>query len=110
MSKALHVVKPPKCNNNKQLNGAITELQKDSIIVILPVDKGNTTVVMDRSEYEDKMKNMLEDMMYKKLKKTQPPAEMERRVAEALKRLETQGHHKCMDFRRSTRRVYPSDL
>ena len=37
------------------------------------------------------MKLMLEDPTYKKLKKD-PTTKIERRVAEALKRLETQGH------------------
>ena len=37
------------------------------------------------------MRNMLDDPTYKKLKKD-PTTKMERRVAEALKKLETQGH------------------
>ena len=37
---------------------AIKELKKDNIIIILPADKGNATVVMDREEYNYKMRDL----------------------------------------------------
>ena len=47
----------------------IRTLREDTDIVILPADKGNATVVMDRTEYVSKMSLMLEDKTYAKLKK-----------------------------------------
>ena len=40
---------------------AIKDLRKDNIIMILPADKGRATVVLDKEEYEGKMKSMLSD-------------------------------------------------
>ncbi|XP_018054394.1 PREDICTED: uncharacterized protein LOC108691230 [Atta colombica] len=43
---------------------------RDTDIIVLPVDKGNTTVVvMNTSDYKKKMKNLLSDKAYKKLDK-----------------------------------------
>ena len=36
---------------------------------MLPADKGNTTVVMNTSDYKKKIKNLLSDKAYKKLDK-----------------------------------------
>ena len=38
---------------------AIKELKKEDRIVILKADKGNTTVIMDKFIYEEKINNML---------------------------------------------------
>ncbi|XP_077518586.1 uncharacterized protein LOC144128777 [Amblyomma americanum] len=40
---------------------ALTRLQKNKDIVILPADKGNATVVLDRTDYVRKMDALLED-------------------------------------------------
>jgi len=39
-------------------------LQKDTSITILPADKGNATVVMDRDFYDQKIRTLLEDDTY----------------------------------------------
>ena len=39
---------------------ALKELKKNNDVVILPADKGNTTVVMDRAECDEKMKKLVE--------------------------------------------------
>ena len=70
---------------------AIRELQKDTEIVILPADKGNAMVVMERSEYISKMNMMLEDKTYAKLKKD-PTSKVERKINKALKTLEDKGY------------------
>ena len=47
---------------------AIKQLRDDDSILVLPADKGRSTVIMDRSEYERKVRLMLEDSRtYKKL-------------------------------------------
>ena len=40
---------------------ALKRLKNDDTIVILPADKGRVTVVMDKSEYFDKMNHLVED-------------------------------------------------
>ncbi|XP_071053515.1 uncharacterized protein [Onthophagus taurus] len=47
---------------------ALRSIKEKSEIVVLPADKGNATVVMDRKEYDDKMMNLL-DPAYRKIKK-----------------------------------------
>ena len=45
----------------------------DSTIVIPPADKGNATVVMDRSLYKKKMEILLDENTYWKLKTKRDP-------------------------------------
>ena len=52
--------------------------------MILPADKGNATVVMNRDEYEEKLETMLVDGTYRRLKKD-PTGKIERRIGTALK-------------------------
>ena len=48
------------CNKDNKLKlFRLESLRKDNTIVILPADKGNATVVMDSSLYEEKMKEIL---------------------------------------------------
>ena len=63
------------------------KLQKDKDIVIIPADKGNATVVIDRSEYTRKMEDLLRDEAYEKLRKD-PTSQIETKVFQALKKLE----------------------
>ena len=44
---------PPKCNLSKNDWAAIKALKNYSTIIIIPADKGNKTVVMDRIKYEE---------------------------------------------------------
>ena len=64
VSEALSRARTPQSNLDKGMHRAIKALQKDTNIVILPADKGNATVVMDRTEYVSKMTLMLEDRTY----------------------------------------------
>lgn len=48
----------------RQQKTALRELQKDTSITILPADKGNATVAMDRDFYDQKICTLLEDDMY----------------------------------------------
>ncbi len=66
VSIALYRAKPPDQNLNKQHRQAIVELRKDDNIVILSADKGNATVVMDKSDYKGKMLDMLSDPAYRR--------------------------------------------
>ena len=84
MSNILQKATLPKCNLPGHLRKAVRTLRNNENIVILPADKGNSTVVMDRTEYERKLEEMLSDNTYKKLDKD-PTTKMERKVAKTLK-------------------------
>lgn len=60
---------PPKPNLTKDEASALLELRKNKDIIILPADKGNSTVVMSRHHYHDKVIHLLEDNTYGKLRK-----------------------------------------
>ena len=53
VTKLLKNAKPPKSNLTKEEKKALRELSSDKDIVILKADKGNSTVVMDRSSYTE---------------------------------------------------------
>jgi hypothetical protein len=76
---------------------ALKELRSLEDEVILPADKGNATVVMKKSDYDGKMRGMLEDTTtYKKLKKD-PTATQESRIVRTLLRLHNNGEiTKCI--------------
>lgn len=80
----------PEPNVDRRLRSAISDLRKDESIIILPADKGNTTVVMDKTDYREKMLSLLSDPAYKKLKRD-PTTKVEKRVAEAIKRVGSNG-------------------
>ena len=60
--------KQPKTNFTRQQMRAIQRLKGDETIKILPADKGRTTVILDSTEYYQKMEGLLQDGIYKKLK------------------------------------------
>ena len=51
---------------------ALKELRKMKEVMILPADKGNATVLMNKEEYSTKMRNMLATLTYKELKNRRP--------------------------------------
>jgi len=65
----LRKAKPPPSNITRQERLALQDLSKDTDIIILPADKGNTTVVMNTSDYRKKMKTLLENKAYTRLNK-----------------------------------------
>ena len=74
----------------KKVRKAIEDLRKDENVMILPADKGRTTVVMVKQEYLNKCNSMLQDTKtYKKLKHD-PTAKYKRELAALLKGTERQ--------------------
>ena len=65
----LRHAKPLKDNLTKEQRKALKELRSLEDEVILPADKGNTTVMITREEYDRKMRGMLNTATYKRLKK-----------------------------------------
>lgn len=51
----LKEAKPVKCNLSYQQRRCITNLQKDTSIAVVPADKGRTTVIMNREDYNEKV-------------------------------------------------------
>jgi hypothetical protein len=66
---------------------AVSTLRNDESVVILPADKGKSTVVMDRDEYRKKIGELLNDESYKPLKKD-PTLKLERVITSTLEQAE----------------------
>ena len=64
---------------------AIKNLNSDKNILILSADKGNATVVMNTDDYDQKIKDLLDPMTYKKLNKD-PTANILRKTNSIIKR------------------------
>lgn len=59
-------------------------IQQDNTIVILPVNKGNSTMIMDKTEYREKIHDLLSDQSYHPLRKD-PTLRLERKINTTLK-------------------------
>ena len=71
---SLRSAKCPKPNLSRQELQALTDLKRNSDIMILPADKGRATVVLDKVEYDEKVRQMLSDeKTYEKLKRDPTP-------------------------------------
>ena len=80
---AIEKLKPSKPNISKAERQAIKSLQGDNSIIILPADKGNATVVMDRVEYSNKLADLMGNGGHCKAKKD-PPVKTERKLSHIL--------------------------
>ena len=79
----LNQSKPPINNMSREIK-ATKDLSRDTSIVILPADKGKSTVVLNSSEYDGKIKTIILDRKtYKKLKHD-PASALERRMNDLL--------------------------
>ena len=87
----LNKARPPANNVDKGMMKALSDLRKDEDIVILPADKGNATVVLDKKDYTEKMNQMLEGETYKAITKD-PTTRVETKITTALKQLEKRGY------------------
>ena len=85
---------------------ALQELKKDQTISILPADKGRATVVMDRSDYEDKIQNILKDTKtYEPLKKD-PTTTFKNKRINTLKEWKKEGRISQPLYRQ----IYPTSI
>ena len=82
--------KLPKSNLTKCQMLAFWQLEKYKNIVILPADKGNVSVVLNKDDYNQKMNDLLNDASYKRLRNN-PTSKVEKKVADALKVVESKG-------------------
>ena len=70
---ALEKSKSPKPNISKTERQALKSLEADKSIIILPADKGNAVVVIDRVEYSNKLADLICNVGYCKVKKDPIP-------------------------------------
>jgi len=71
---SLRSAKCPKPNLSRQELQALTDLKRNSDIMILPADKGRATVILDKVECDEKVRQMLSDeKTYEKLKRDPTP-------------------------------------
>ena len=80
--------RPQKSNTSKEEREALRTLQTNDQIIILPADKGNATVILDKDEYERKARDLLSHPPFRKVDKD-PTKRNEYRVNDTLKRLLT---------------------
>ena len=86
----LKSAKPPPSNISKEERLAI-KLQKEASIMVLGADKGRATVVMEKSDYDNKMCALLSDTKtYEKLGKD-PTPRYKKELVNILQRLEKEG-------------------
>ncbi|KAJ0057450.1 hypothetical protein NL108_006138 [Boleophthalmus pectinirostris] len=83
----LKTAKLPKSNITKKERKAINHMKKDNTIIILPADKGRTTVILDKKTYEHKMEALLADTDTYEIIKKNPTEEKKRTLKTLLKPL-----------------------
>ena len=76
--------KPPKDNISKDERKALKELQSDTSIVILPADKGRSTVILNREDYLEKCMDHINNGPYQLLKKD-PTTKIKAKTLKQLK-------------------------
>ncbi|BHF67977.1 hypothetical protein SprV_0301100600 [Sparganum proliferum] len=81
--------RPAKCTSQSE-SKAMRELRRDDSIIILPADKGRSTVVINREDYSEKAKALLDDReFYRPAQNSQAKA-----VADRLSKLLREYRHK----------------
>ena len=86
----LRRVKLSKDNLTVRQRMALKELRALEDEMVLPADKGNTTVIMTKEDYDTKLRRMLESSTYKRLK-GDPTTAQESKLSCKLKNLEKSG-------------------
>jgi hypothetical protein len=87
---AAHILrrsKPPKSNITKEERDALKKLKEKDDIVVLKSDKGNNTVIMDKSDYTKKAYEIIHSGNYRRLKKD-PTTPIVKRINGLLAKLE----------------------
>ena len=72
-------------NLTKDEQQALKRLKNDKNIVILPADKGRVTVVMDKTDYYDKMDALVNDKQTYELLKRDPTPALQRKLNNYLR-------------------------
>ena len=84
---AIKSSKVPKSNISKAVKTALRSLKQEDSITKVPADKGRAKVVMDKTEYKEKVNIMLNDAhTYEKLQ-ADPTSSYKRKLIEKLTKL-----------------------
>jgi len=75
----------PRDNLRKTERAALKTLKDNTLLTILPADKGNAMVVLNTSDYKQKISSLLEDSAYRKLAKD-PTNAIEQKTTLLLKK------------------------
>ena len=86
MNKCLQNAKKPRLNLGKEQREALRKLKEDDSIVILPADKGNAIVVMNKEDYDKKMKAILDGGDYAVVR-TNPTPKLDKKLNVMLREL-----------------------
>jgi len=92
VSRALASSIVPKSNLTYAQCAALKDLRKDDGIVILPADKGNATVILDKDEYSKKMKSLFDDMTTYRPVSRDPTTRIEKKIVKSVRNLHRLGH------------------
>ena len=90
----------PNSNLTTDEQRALKRLKTDQNIVILPADKGRVTVVMDKTNYNDKMDSLVNDKQTYEVLKRDPTPALQRKLNNKLLTLKKTDK---IDFRRYNR-------
>ena len=69
----------------------LVELKKDQSRIIPTVDKGVAIVIMDKEDYQEKSKALLEDQGTYKVLKSDPTSRIKSKLISLLKKIKTEG-------------------
>ena len=87
-------------NLTKDERQALKRLKNDNDILILPADKGRVTVVMDKTDYHDKMDELVNDKQTYEVLKRDPTPALQRKLSSKLLQLKKAD---AIDIRRYNR-------
>ncbi len=90
VTEVLRRARLPRSNLSKNQKDAVRNLRTDKSIHILKADKGNATVILNRTDYDKKILALLNTPTYKELKRD-PTASIERKICSKLSELRKAG-------------------
>ena len=96
-TQVLSNAKPPKSNLTKDETESFQKLQGYDDIIVLSADKGNCTVVMDKSDYDSKLLVLLNDFATYKIVTKNPNLATEKRLNSFILR-SYEGKKFCFDL------------
>ena len=91
VTEILQEAKAPPSNLTRDEQAALITLKKDESVVIVPADKGKCIVVMNRTEYIEKMETKLSDTTTYKRIVLDPTQEIKDALSNQLKEIHDQG-------------------
>ncbi|XP_049914604.1 uncharacterized protein LOC126398968 [Epinephelus moara] len=107
VSAALSNAMPPPSNLTTEERKVVTSLSKDPNITILPADKGRCTVVLNTSDYHNKVATLLSDTNTNTNEplKRDPTSGYKKKTIEILQKLQKEGTIDRLQYHR----LYPQD-